>query len=334
MTSEDEQDARPTGPAAAEPGRGRPQVLYITGSGRSGSTLLERVLGGAEGYVNVGELIELFRWVAPQDERCGCGEAFSACPFWTEVGEKAFGGWSPQLVGRIADLQRMVARQRKLPQLLVRPQTMAAELAEYREQYRRLYAALREVSGGGVVVDASKWPAQGLALARSDDLDVRLLHLVRDVRGVAFSWAKSGVARPHAVGERATMAVHPVARTAARWSAFQGEAEVIGRVVPHYHRLRYEDFVADPSGTVVRARRSLGLVSDSDELPHLEGSSATLGASHGIGGNPSRFRVGVQTLRLDEEWRRAMSTADRRTATLVALPVLARYGYLRTPAGR
>ncbi len=209
---------------------------------------------------------------------------------------------------------------------------MAQELAEYQEHYRRLYAALHEVSGKRVVVDASKWPAQGLALARSADLDVRLLHLVRDVRGVAFSWAKSGVARPQAVGERTTMAVHPVARTAARWSAFQTEAEVIGRVVPHYHRLRYEDFVADPAASVLRARRRLQLDSGCDGLEHLDGSSATLGASHGIGGNPSRFRVGVQTLRLDEEWRQAMSPRDRRTATWVAMPVLARYGYLRRTA--
>jgi len=38
-----------------------PPVMYIAGSGRSGSTMLERVLGEMPGFVNVGELIDLFR---------------------------------------------------------------------------------------------------------------------------------------------------------------------------------------------------------------------------------------------------------------------------------
>ncbi len=28
-----------------------------------------------------------------QDERCGCGESFSGCAFWRDVGAAAFGGW-------------------------------------------------------------------------------------------------------------------------------------------------------------------------------------------------------------------------------------------------
>lgn len=310
-----------------------PSVLYITGSGRSGSTLLERMIGGVDGFVNVGELVDLFRWVGPQDERCGCGEPFSGCPFWTQVGDRAFGGWSRELFTRMARLQRKVARRRRVPQLLLRPhgRTMATDLAEYQDHYRRLYAAISEASGAGVVVDASKWPAQALAMARSQQVDVRLLHLVRDVRGVAFSWAKSGVARPHAVTGRTTMAALPVARTAARWSACQVEAEVVGHVASSYHRMRYEDLVAAPSAAVLTALESLGLAQEPRSLAHLDSNTATLGVSHGIGGNPSRFRTGVQALRLDEEWRRAMSPRDRRTATALGLPVLARYDYLGGP---
>lgn len=236
----------------------RPQVLYITGSGRSGSTLLERILGEVPGFVNVGELIGLFRWIAPADERCGCGERFSACPFWQQVGERAFGGWSPERIARIAQLQHQVARQRRLPQLLA-PATIPAArreaLREYQQDYRAVYHAVAEVAGARVVVDASKWPVQALALARSPELDVRVLHLVRDVRGVAYSWAKAGVARPHATGDRTEMEVHPVTRTATRWSAVQAEAEVIGRVVEHYTRIRYEDVVTTPQDAVLDALR-------------------------------------------------------------------------------
>src|SRR5579875_1752726 len=95
-----------------------PTVVYIAGSGRSGSTLVERVLGGVPGLTNVGELMDLPRRVAPGGERCGCGQAFGDCPFWTKVGQQAFGGWE---TGELAELERLrlrVARQRHLPKLL------------------------------------------------------------------------------------------------------------------------------------------------------------------------------------------------------------------------
>jgi len=87
---------------ATAPG-GEPTVVYITGSGRSGSTLLERALGSAPGLVNVGELFDIFRRDAAQTERCGCGEPFATCPFWAEVARRAFGDW---------DSERSVAIQR------------------------------------------------------------------------------------------------------------------------------------------------------------------------------------------------------------------------------
>ena len=146
----------------------RPTVIYITGSGRSGSTLLERILGAIPGFVNVGELIDLFRRVAPHDEHCGCGELFSACPFWSEVGIKAFGGWPTSLLEETQRLQRTVARQRHLlghfRASSANPGNLSDELRRYQEIYHHTYRAILEVSQADVIVDASKGPAQGLAL--------------------------------------------------------------------------------------------------------------------------------------------------------------------------
>src|ERR1700743_2959648 len=91
-----------------------PTVIYIAGSGRSGSTLLERVLGEMPGAVNVGELIDVFRRTAPLGERCGCGLPFTDCPFWSGVGKRAFGGWQDDHVAEVDRLQGRVARQRHL----------------------------------------------------------------------------------------------------------------------------------------------------------------------------------------------------------------------------
>ena len=68
--------------------------------------------------MNVGELVDLARSVAPADELCGCGEPFSRCPLWTQVGEVAFGGWTAGRARPAGRLQRAAARQRHLPGLL------------------------------------------------------------------------------------------------------------------------------------------------------------------------------------------------------------------------
>ena len=66
------------------------RVVYIGGYTRSGSTLLDRLLGATPGAVSVGELRHLWSMGFIEDRFCGCGEPFSACPFWRRVVGDAF----------------------------------------------------------------------------------------------------------------------------------------------------------------------------------------------------------------------------------------------------
>ncbi|WP_182523395.1 sulfotransferase [Nocardioides dongkuii] len=306
-------------------------VLYLGGFGRSGSTLVERVLGAAPGWVNVGELVDLARSVAPADERCGCGEPFSRCAVWQRVGDLAFGGWTEDVLDRLVRLQRVAARQRHLPGLVVRRGAVPPPLADLRTAYRSIYRAVAEVTGARVVVDASKGPALGQALAGAPGLDVRVLNVVRDPRAVAWSWSRH-VERPHATTGRDEMWRIPARRAAAQWSALQLEMEMIAAVGGvRSARLRYEDFVADPVPSLVRATAALGLRLDPGDLPAVEGGRVHLGPSHGLSGNPGRFRSGDLALRRDDRWADEMPAADRAVVTALTLPLLTAYGYLATP---
>jgi hypothetical protein len=312
-----------------------PTVIYLAGSGRSGSTLVERTLGEMPGLVNVGELIDLFRRVAVHDERCGCGERFSACPFWWKAGEQAFGGWDTGVIGRTRALQRQVARQRHLARLAApgRPgREFTATLASYGLAYRRLYDAIAGQAGAQYVVDASKWPAQALALARAG-LDIRVIHLVRDVRGVAYSLSKAGVARPHAAGQPDEMWHVGPASAAARWVACETEISLLRRCGLQVATVRYEDFVARPRPVIRSALAALRVPASDAALAHIGEHQVRLGSSHGLSGNPSRFTTGEIALRPDESWRSAMPRPDRAVVTLIGLPHLARYGSRRVAGG-
>jgi hypothetical protein len=304
----------------------RVTVVYLGGFGRSGSTLVERMLGAAPGWVNIGELVDLARSVAPADELCGCGVRFSQCPLWTAVGEVAFKGWTPAVLERLVALHRAAARQRHLPGLLGSRRAPSATLVDLRTAYARIYAAIAEVTDSRVVVDASKGPALGQALAGASDIDLRMLNVVRDPRAVAWSWSKH-VERPHATAGDEMWRI-PARRSAAQWSALQLEITAIRRLggAPSA-RLRYEDFVADPVQSLVDAASRLGLELSASDLPPVDGGRVTLGPSHGLSGNPGRFRSGPIELRSDDAWTREMPASDRALVTALTLPLLRAYGY-------
>lgn len=57
------------------------KYIYIGGYGRSGSTVIDVVLGGSKGVVSLGEFVSIFQEVE-QGNSCSCGMKITECPFW------------------------------------------------------------------------------------------------------------------------------------------------------------------------------------------------------------------------------------------------------------
>src|SRR6266516_4189116 len=176
--------------APAEPRKGL-RVLYIGGWGRSGSTLLDRMLGQVPGFASLGEVREIWQSGLAEGRSCGCGADFRDCPFWSEVGVRAFGGWARIDLDEALDLWRRFDRPWAIPILLAgRVGPSRGRLRRYVGLLDRLYGAIGEVSGAAVLVDSSKLPSHALLVRLAPAVDLRLIHLVRDSRGVAYSWNK------------------------------------------------------------------------------------------------------------------------------------------------
>ena len=304
---------------------GKTDVLYIGGVGRSGSTLLAYLLGQLENYVVAGELKFIWSKGVKENELCGCGAPFADCPFWRDVGQAAFGGWNEVDIEEVLRLQAHVTSGRSVSALLTGLDP-GPSFARYAELISQLYGAILSVPGGRIVVDTSKTPVEALILARAPGLQCRAIHLVRDVRGVAFSWAKRGVRRPEVVGGEAMMLDYQPLYIAPRWVYGNLFFELLGTRVPTA-RLRYEDLVRAPQKYVEAALRRCGAPSDPAGLQALGSGRVTLGALHTIGGNPMRFTGGETPVRADEAWRREMTPGSRRSVTAVTWPLLLLYGY-------
>jgi hypothetical protein len=299
-------------------------VLYVAGSGRCGSTLLERVLGEMPGYVNAGELIQLARHVAPRNEACGCGQPFADCPFWTAVGKRAFGGWNSRRLESVSQWQGRVARQRYMPQMPAMKRAVQADMAALGTWYESLYRAIVGESGAACVVDSSKDMRQALALADAG-IDVRVIHLIRDVRGVAFSMSSRHVASPDPANRTEVPWRTTPALAAALWAGVMSEEKLLHRRGVPVARMRYEDFVRQPREAIEQALAQLGLPVGPAGLTHIGNRRVTLPLSHGLSGNPSRSREGELALAADEAWRDQMSRRDRMVVTMIGLPYLRRY---------
>src|SRR5207253_8405334 len=132
---------------------------------------------------------------------CGCGLAFSNCKFWTRIGDRAFGGWVNVDFEKMLTEDARFARHRSMPQLMAHllSKKRSAALREYRGLLGNLYSAIKEVSGCAVIVDSTKRASYALLLRDVPGVDLRLVHLVRDSRGVAYSSLKSFIERPEYV---------------------------------------------------------------------------------------------------------------------------------------
>ncbi|GIU89331.1 MAG: sulfotransferase family protein [Acidimicrobiia bacterium] len=304
------------------------RVCYIVGTGRSGSTLLERLLGQMPGVVAVGEIIDIWWRGVVRDERCGCGTRFHACPFWTEVGERAFGGWEPirgQALHRVQDrLVRHAHRSWLTGRLGRRDRAGATRLLD---SLARLYDTIARVSGASVVVDASKRVSYA-GLLHHAGLSLRVVNLVRDPRAVAYSMTRL-VPRPHPAseGEIEYMHTRSVPVAALEWVVFNELVRVLRAKGLPVLRVRYEDFVTDPPSALTAVLRHAGAPVDEDEVRSLASAPVDLVPTHGISGNPMRFRHGAIDLRVDDSWKTAMPRTDRLVATVLTAPLLRAYGY-------
>lgn len=305
-------------------------VLFIGGNGRSGSTLVERLLDQIPGFVAVGETCHLVQRGLIEDMLCGCGETFGSCEMWQAVGKELYGGWDQIDPEELHRLQMIGERTRYVPRnLLVRSLGRASEDQQrWFDHLGRFYRAIADVTGADVIIDSSKHLSTASAIANVPSVDLRALHLIRDSRGVARAWTKQ-VVRPEITGTTAYMPQYHPILPAWRWMTDNTGFEILDGVGVDRLRMRYEDILADPIPSLREIVRFARPGNPEADLSFITDRVVDLAEpSHSVAGNPMRFTHGEITLRTDEEWKTALSPAHKALVTTVTAPLLARYNYL------
>jgi hypothetical protein len=303
-----------------------PDLVYILGTGRSGSTLIGSILGEAAGAFCVGELRFLWERGFVENRFCGCGLRFHDCPVWSEIADRIDVTTDP---ARLAAISNRTLRVRHLPALLRGTVFDAPEVADLADHVRRAYRAVVDVTGARVLIDTSKSPAYAAFLEGAAVPVDAYLHLVRDPRAAAWSWARSRPSRA-LVGDAEPMDRFAPGKAAALWLLWNSMASLRFGSRGRYVLARYEDVVAAPRSQFDRLARSTGLVPPSDVF--IGDDAVELGTNHTVAGNPGRRRSGPTVITDDGEWRHAMPFGARFEVSTVTLPLLHRYGYRARPS--
>ncbi|MGV9595592.1 sulfotransferase [Streptosporangium sandarakinum] len=294
-------------------------ILCITGWCRNGSTIIGNVLNEIPGFFHVGELHFLWRNSVGKgaNNLCGCGETLTRCPVWSEILEtvRPAGMTAREHAAAVIRRQLSCVRTRHTWRVLGRG-PYRDDIREHAALMTRTYHAIAERTGAQVIVDTTKIPGEAALLPHLDGVRPYYVHLVRDPRAVAHSWR-----RP-----KEYVYAMSAAKSTAYWDGFNLASRAITRRHPERSLLlRYEDFAADPAGTIDTLLRLCG--ADPAGNP-VRDRAVELRPNHTVTGNPDRFRTGVTVIRdRDDAWRTGLPATARLAATALSWPLLRHYGY-------
>ncbi len=289
-------------------------IAYIAGYGRSGSTLLERILSSHTGAVGVGEIA----YLADSELTDFYWEQAEGIELWDRL--KARLHFSGEELMRREDVQkRHESRLTGWFYWLFRKPS-----PEYSEHTLQVLSSIRDAipEQTSWILDSSKTARdrffRPFMFRKLPDVNACMIHLVRDPRGSVQSVRRgSNAAMEQGRDGRFKLAV---LRAAYGWS-MSNLAGLLFRLVhgsENYVRIRYEELSSDPIACLKRLEPMLGL--DFTPIVARIQSGKALPAGEQFAGNRMRLESVVR-LSTDERWRRDMPAWMQWLVTVLCFPI-------------
>ncbi|MCB9852388.1 MAG: sulfotransferase [Phycisphaerales bacterium] len=298
------------------------ELTYIAAPSYSGSTLLTFLLNSHPDIATVGEL----KWgtIDTGTYRCSCGDRLIDCAFWLSIKARVEQKGLPfdferpptdfRLHNKSIGDRLMRARNRGTTFEAMRKTALSIlpKCRKRMETARNVNKAAMEailfLQKGRILLDASKDPVRLMHLINTGDYNVRVLHLLRDGRGVMNSTIKKK-------GLDAETAAHD-------WAHTHRQIERLAARLHDgtYRQVRYEDLCRNAPIECESIFAFLGLdpgkaaLSMEDVPHHILGNAMRLGS--------------INAIKLDESWRNELDDRSGRIFESVAGVQNRRYGYV------
>jgi hypothetical protein len=289
-------------------------VVYINSFTRSGSTLLGMLLATQRDITYIGEVRNL-KETFDEKGMCFCGSLLAKCPFWSDVLNRIQKDimyletkTSPNLARKLIKYLSLVncpvwfLRLTGFFSLSVRKEIQVIE------NILSVYDAASYVSRGNIICDSSKLNTEAKLLWMFCRERIKIIHLVRDGRGVVNSIRKR---KGSAVNETASM-----------WKKNYYFTLLTHAGIPSKNILftRYEDLCTYTEKEIQRICNFIGIQFSPKAL--LEKKEW-----HFVGGSPTIKNNRLRSISLDEGWKTELSKEDQDEFERIAGKVNQKCGY-------
>ncbi len=283
------------------------KVLYIAGTGRCGSTILDMVLGQLPGATSVGELRYLWKRGVGENRLCGTGEPFTENTQWKNIVEALYGDDLHTKASEFSALESSLRIRAMLGlKTQIKLNILRSNVSPYAKELRRVLGAIQNEFKSNLIIDSSKMPMHGFALAQIPDIDLRVIHLVRDRKAVVHSWNTAKFDK----GKDGMMNAQSVRKASIEWELInRWIVRYLGDGSVPYKKVSYAKFTEDPVNTVNDIIDFLDENTDLNPVGIDKGLDILPTPS--ISGNPMRFCRGHTMIKEDVRWKTDMPYRKR-----------------------
>lgn len=298
------------------------KYIYITGRGRSGSTVIDAMLGNSKSIESVGELVSGLGRV---NAMCSCGKQMKECNYWTSVQQ--------EYESRTAKNWDMFAKDtvksghvKQFFSTLIGTSGFYKELVKDTELFTQV---LLEIAGKDAILDSSKNPNRALLLAKFYD-DSKIIHLVKHPDGVAaskYKFIKRGKGYKFLRRTYRNPKLAPLYMTveALSWLIGNSMIGLIKLIKPKKVMLvKYEDFGTQPEVIFQKLSEFLEINLSEVRDAVINGHPLTFG--HTIGGNGVRNEESF-VFNTKKGKKRPMPTFYKVLIRVFCWPLMWLYGY-------
>ncbi len=281
--------------------------LYIAGAGFSGSTLLAFLLNSHPQMASISEVEGPMPDLDIETYTCSCGALLLSCPFYLEL-EKSIQNMGSTFSLRDWRTKFQLSKNRAINIPLVRPlrNTLLERIRDRAVSYLPTYGnTIREVAlrnlhfakatlsltGKKIFVDAQKDSIRIKFLKEIDEIDLKVIHLIKDARGGAMSYMKHS-------------GRHDAKWASRRWLIANMNTDRARRYVQktRWLRIHYSELCENYQITVDRIADFVGAERATIQRNFLDGD-------HHIVGNVMRLKRN-QRVKKDDSWKEHLSPDD------------------------
>jgi len=273
------------------------------GAGRSGTTALATFLGNSSEILNLGEMHQYFEHIVDEKE-CSCGDQLQKCEFWDNKisNNLIHSSTKNRILSEKFESHSSIVKH--ILQLFSKK-----EIEEYIEIHQQLLNTIQLDSEKTILLDSSKYIGRALALDKLEKIDLKVIYVVRDVRGVINSFSKN-----------VQTSKLPLS-TIVYYLLINSVAEFVTRFFfrKRMIKIKYEDLIEHPIQLFDKLEKFINVNLTDVKVKIKNEQSFSVG--HIVGGNRLKKNKEIY-FRKDVFWKQNFSCIERIYYYIFAIPIM------------